>query len=173
VPRRRLDADSCGESTRLDPRGGAAPAAEAAAARGAARRDPDLRRRRGDGSGYPAGLRGDAVPLPGRICAVFDALLSQRPYKDPWPLEDALMELRRERGRHFDPVVLDAFLAIVDDLDPALLATSEPVSGARRTGPDAGGMPSVSSRDSSTASMMRSRRQGGERDGRPGHDVCR
>jgi len=82
---------------------------------------------RWDGSGYPAGLRGDAIPLPGRICAVcdvFDALLSWRPYKDPWPLEEALAELRRERGRHFDPAVLDVFLGIVDDFDPALLSDS-------------------------------------------------
>jgi HD-GYP domain-containing protein (c-di-GMP phosphodiesterase class II) len=83
-----------------------------------------------DGSGYPAGLRGEAIPLPGRICAVcdvFDALLSRRPYKEPWRLEEALAELRRERGRHFDPAVLDAFLGIVDDLDPSLLAPDGPV----------------------------------------------
>ena len=105
---------------------------------------------RWDGSGYPTGLRGDAIPLPGRICAVcdvFDALLSQRPYKDPWPLEDALTELRRERGRQFDPVVLDAFLAIVDDLDPALLATSEPPAGRWQSRPRPEQVPNVSSRD--------------------------
>jgi putative two-component system response regulator len=82
---------------------------------------------RWDGSGYPEGLVGDAIPLPGRICAVcdvFDALLSDRPYKEPWPLAEALGELRRERGRHFDPAVVDAFLSVVDDLDPALLAPS-------------------------------------------------
>jgi CHASE2 domain-containing sensor protein len=99
-----------------------------------------------DGSGYPAGLRGDAIPLPGRICAVcdvFDALLSGRPYKDPWPLEEALAELRRERGRHFDPAVLDAFLGIVDDLDHAMLAPSDPTRALGSTGPDRGprGMP--------------------------------
>jgi response regulator RpfG family c-di-GMP phosphodiesterase len=83
---------------------------------------------RWDGTGYPAGLTGDAIPLVGRICAVcdvFDALRSERPYKQPWPLEDALEELRRERGRHFDPVVVDAFLDMADDLDPALLAAHE------------------------------------------------
>jgi CHASE2 domain-containing sensor protein len=82
---------------------------------------------RWDGSGYPDGLAGEAIPLPGRICAVcdvFDALLSDRPYKEPWPLAEAMDELRRERGRHFDPQVVDAFLGIVDDLDPALLAPS-------------------------------------------------
>jgi CHASE2 domain-containing sensor protein len=83
---------------------------------------------RWDGTGYPNGLTGDAIPLAGRICAVcdvFDALRSRRPYKEPWPLQDALDELARERGRHFDPVVLDAFLDMVDDLDPVLLAAHE------------------------------------------------
>jgi CHASE2 domain-containing sensor protein len=82
---------------------------------------------RWDGSGYPQGLAGEEIPLPGRICAVcdvFDALLSERPYKEPWPYEEAITELRRERGHHFDPAVVDAFLGIVRDLDPALLARS-------------------------------------------------
>jgi response regulator RpfG family c-di-GMP phosphodiesterase len=82
---------------------------------------------RWDGSGYPRGLSGEDIPIAGRICAVcdvFDALLSDRPYKDPWPLQEALGELRRERGRQFDPHVVDAFLRIVDDLEPALLAPS-------------------------------------------------
>jgi CHASE2 domain-containing sensor protein len=91
---------------------------------------------RWDGSGYPQGLAADGIPLVGRICAVcdvFDALLSQRPYKEPWPLEDALAELQRERGTHFDPVVVDAFLALVDDVDPLLLAPHEaPVAQSRR-----------------------------------------
>ena len=76
---------------------------------------------RWDGEGYPAGLAGEAIPLVGRICAVcdvFDALLSDRPYKEPWPLDEALAQLRRDRGAHFDPTVVDAFLRIVDSLDP-------------------------------------------------------
>jgi CHASE2 domain-containing sensor protein len=89
---------------------------------------------RWDGEGYPAGLVGEAIPLPGRICAVcdvFDALLSDRPYKEPWPLPEALAQLRRERGRHFDPAVVDAFLRIVDQLDPALLSrASSPAAPA-------------------------------------------
>jgi putative two-component system response regulator len=83
---------------------------------------------RWDGTGYPVGLAGEAIPLTARICAVcdvFDALRSRRPYKEPWPLQDALDELARERGRHFDPTVLDAFLGMVDDLDPVLLAAHE------------------------------------------------
>jgi CHASE2 domain-containing sensor protein len=83
---------------------------------------------RWDGGGYPQGLAGEAIPLVGRICAVcdvFDALLSPRPYKEPWPLEEALAEIRRERGRHFDPAVVDAFMSLVDDLDPLFLEARE------------------------------------------------
>jgi putative two-component system response regulator len=86
-----------------------------------------------DGTGYPRGLRGEEIPLAGRICAVcdvFDALLSERPYKEPWRVDDALAQLQRERGTHFDPAVVDAFLSIVDELDPSLLAPS------RAPGPD-------------------------------------
>ena len=83
---------------------------------------------RWDGSGYPAGLRGEEIPLAGRICAVcdvFDALQSERPYKQPWPVPEALAYVRRERGRYFDPTVVDAFLGIVDDFEPELLAGGE------------------------------------------------
>jgi CHASE2 domain-containing sensor protein len=82
---------------------------------------------RWDGGGYPAGLAGERIPLVGRICAVcdvFDALLSDRPYKEPWPVSEALDQLRRERGKHFDPAVVDAFLEIVGDLEPALMGPS-------------------------------------------------
>ena len=69
---------------------------------------------RWDGEGYPAGLAGEAIPLPGRICAVcdvFDALLSDRPYKEPVAASPRRSsQLRRDRGTHFDPAVVDAFL---------------------------------------------------------------
>ena len=67
-----------------------------------------------DGSGYPHGLAGDAIPQSGRIVAVadvFDALTSARPYKAAWPVERALNLLRDSRGSHFDPDCVDAFLA--------------------------------------------------------------
>ena len=67
-----------------------------------------------DGSGYPQGLRGEDIPLFGRIVAVadvFDALTSERPYKKPWSLEDAADYLRAQRGLHFDPQCVDVFLA--------------------------------------------------------------
>ena len=73
---------------------------------------------RWDGAGYPAGLRGSEIPLAGRICAicdVFDALVSARPYKEPWPVGDALAEIAAQSGRQFDPELVRAFL----DLWPA------------------------------------------------------
>ncbi|MFW6456962.1 MAG: HD domain-containing phosphohydrolase, partial [Planctomycetota bacterium] len=59
-----------------------------------------------DGSGYPRGLRGKNIPLSGRICAVvdvFDALTSDRPYRDAFPVEEALAIMEDGRGEHFDP----------------------------------------------------------------------
>ena len=72
-----------------------------------------------DGSGYPFGLHGDKIPLAGRICAicdVFDALCSKRPYKAAWTPEEALAEIERESGRHFDPELVEAFLGIAPDV---------------------------------------------------------
>ncbi|MGF7174606.1 HD domain-containing phosphohydrolase [Azospirillum doebereinerae] len=69
-----------------------------------------------DGSGYPHALAGEAIPLAGRIVAVadvFDALLHRRPYKKAWELEEVLELLRAESGKHFDPRVVDAFLAVL------------------------------------------------------------
>jgi putative two-component system response regulator len=66
-----------------------------------------------DGSGYPRGLRGDEIPLAGRIVAiadVFDALTSKRPYKKAWSEEEALGFLREQKGRHFDPALVDLFI---------------------------------------------------------------
>jgi putative two-component system response regulator len=67
---------------------------------------------RWDGSGYPLGLKGEDIPLEGRIVAVadvFDALSSRRPYKPPFPRDQCFEILREGRGRQFDPAVLDAF----------------------------------------------------------------
>lgn len=66
-----------------------------------------------DGAGYPRGLRGEAIPLEARIVAiadVFDALLSERPYKHAWPIERALEVISGESGRHFDPECVEALL---------------------------------------------------------------
>lgn len=72
-----------------------------------------------DGSGYPAGLAGEAIPLVARIFAVvdvFDALTSQRPYKEPIGLPATLEMLRQGRGSHFDPAVLDVFCALAEPI---------------------------------------------------------
>jgi response regulator RpfG family c-di-GMP phosphodiesterase len=69
------------------------------------------------GQGYPRGLAGEAIPVVGRIVAVadeLDALLSVRPYKHAWNLKDALEQMRRERGRHFDPACIDVMLRHID-----------------------------------------------------------
>ena len=71
-----------------------------------------------DGSGYPQGLRGSDIPLAARLMAladVYDALISRRVYKEAFPLEEVLRILQLGRGTHFDPEVLDAFLAIQDE----------------------------------------------------------
>jgi len=71
---------------------------------------------RWDGSGYPRGLQGDAIPVVGQVVAladVFDTLVNERPYKAAWPLADALEEVERQRGRWFSPRLVDAFLEIV------------------------------------------------------------
>jgi putative two-component system response regulator len=70
---------------------------------------------RWDGSGYPEGLAGEDIPLPGRIVAVadvFDSLTSIRPFRPPWPRHKAIAEILAQSGRHFDPRVVDAFLAV-------------------------------------------------------------
>jgi len=71
-----------------------------------------------DGSGYPSGLAGDAIPLSARIAKaadVFDALTSRRPYKEPWPVSRALEEMHAHSGRHFDPAVLLALQSLALD----------------------------------------------------------
>jgi response regulator RpfG family c-di-GMP phosphodiesterase len=66
-----------------------------------------------DGSGYPDGLKGEEIHLFGRIVAiadVFDALMTKRPYKDPWPFDKAVELVRKKRGKQFDPKIVDLFL---------------------------------------------------------------
>jgi len=72
-----------------------------------------------DGSGYPYGLVGHKIPVFGRIVAVanvFDALTSERPYKKAWPLDEACRFLEDGRGKHFDPLCVEAFLAGWDQI---------------------------------------------------------
>jgi cyclic di-GMP phosphodiesterase len=75
-----------------------------------------------DGSGYPRGLRGDEIPIEGRVAAVadvFDALTRDRPYRRAMPTREAVSIMAEGRGSHFDGAVLDAFLAQIPDEVPA------------------------------------------------------
>ena len=72
-----------------------------------------------DGSGYPNGLKGPAIPISGRITAVadvFDALTTKRPYKEPFSIDKSFDIIKEGRGSHFDPDVVDAFFAITDEI---------------------------------------------------------
>jgi PAS domain S-box-containing protein len=71
-----------------------------------------------DGSGYPEGLKGEQIPLSARLMAVadvYDALISRRVYKPAFPHERSVEIIREGRGTHFDPEMVDAFLAIADE----------------------------------------------------------
>lgn len=73
-----------------------------------------------DGSGYPQGLRGEDIPLPGRIMAVadvYDALVSKRIYKEAVSHEEAVRRITADSGRHFDPRLVDAFLRVAPEFD--------------------------------------------------------
>ncbi|MEA1674266.1 HD-GYP domain-containing protein [Nitrospirillum sp. BR 11163] len=73
---------------------------------------------RWNGQGYPRALKGPAIPLSGRIVAlvdVFDALMSARPYKEPWPLSRALAHIVAEAGGHFDPNLVRLFMDQIQD----------------------------------------------------------
>ncbi|MBF0159530.1 MAG: response regulator [Magnetococcales bacterium] len=77
-----------------------------------------------DGSGYPLRLRGEDIPLVGRLTAlgdVFDALTCKRPYKEPWPVDRALELIHDQAGRHFDPTLATLFV----QLKPQLMAIME------------------------------------------------
>ncbi len=70
-----------------------------------------------DGTGYPRGLSGEAIPIEGRIVAiadVFDALTSDRVYRKAFSVEEAIQMMREQRGHHFDPVLLDAFMEVLE-----------------------------------------------------------
>ena len=72
-----------------------------------------------DGSGYPHQLKGDKIPLIGRIIAivdVFDALTTERPYKKAWSVEDAITLIKLESGKHFDPELVSLFIDILPSI---------------------------------------------------------
>ena len=95
---------------------------------------------RWDGTGYPHGLRGQQIPLVGRICAVcdvFDALSSRRPYKLPWPFELVIKEIVGKRGTHFDPELVDALASIMPELERAHAQATAQTSSAHVHEPSA------------------------------------
>lgn len=72
-----------------------------------------------DGSGYPQALRGEEIPVEGRItavCDVFDALTSKRVYKEAWSKEEAFAEILWQSGMHFDPAVVQAFSEVYNEI---------------------------------------------------------
>ena len=82
-----------------------------------------------NGTGYPAGLKGDDIPIEGRITAVadvFDALSSPRPYKPAFPLDRCLAIIEEGRGEHFDSRVVDAFFACHDEICKVRTELSDP-----------------------------------------------
>lgn len=89
-----------------------------------------------NGTGYPNGIKGQDIPLEGRIVAmadVFDALTSERPYKKPFPPEKAFAIISEGKGTHFDPDVVDAFFDIKEEILSSLgwwnFLLSEPAEG--------------------------------------------
>ena len=72
-----------------------------------------------DGTGYPFGLQGTDISLEGRIvaiCDVFDALTSDKPYKEAWSVEKATKFIEEQKGRHFDPALVDHFLEVLPSI---------------------------------------------------------
>jgi putative nucleotidyltransferase with HDIG domain len=77
---------------------------------------PYCHHERWDGTGYPQGLAGEEIPIAARIFAVvdvWDALQSDRPYREAWPIEKAVDYLKEQSGQHFDPQIVKAFLDLV------------------------------------------------------------
>ncbi len=84
-----------------------------------------------DGTGYPEGIQGDSIHIFGRITAiadVYDALVCRRVYKDPWPMSKILDLFEQEKGKHFDPDLIDVFFEVKDDLYKVSVALSDDVS---------------------------------------------
>merc|ERR1711879_603886 len=72
-----------------------------------------------DGSGYPNGLKGEDIPIEGRIaaiCDVFDALTSWRPYKKAWTVEEAINLIQENSGSHFDPNLVPLFIKCLPEI---------------------------------------------------------
>lgn len=82
-----------------------------------------------DGTGYPRGLAGEAIPLSARIvaiCDVYDALRSSRPYKQPWSVERAQAFIREQAGQHFDPHLVEVASELFDEFEAVQRGLAEP-----------------------------------------------
>lgn len=87
-----------------------------------------------DGTGYPAGLAGEAIPLVGRITAladVFDALTSERPYKRAWPIRDSISYIEEHSGTAFDPALVAKFVELMPEIMEILQEYQEPTEAQR------------------------------------------
>lgn len=76
-----------------------------------------------DGSGYPRGLKGESIPAEARVVAladVFDALISKRPFREAWTKDEAVAEIDKQKGKHFQPSLVDAFFDILPQVDEIL-----------------------------------------------------
>ncbi|OWK39657.1 HD domain-containing protein [Pseudomonas indoloxydans] len=85
-----------------------------------------------DGSGYPNGLKGEQIPLSGRIvaiCDVYDALRMPRPYKEPWPIEKAQAYIREQAGKHFDPQLVALVESLYEKIEALQHGLSDCVQG--------------------------------------------
>src|SRR5262249_55973227 len=79
---------------------------------------PHAHHEKWDGTGYPRGLKGEQIPLAARIFSivdVWDALISDRPYRAAWSREKIIDFIREQSGKHFDPQVVTAFLKMIDE----------------------------------------------------------
>jgi len=88
-----------------------------------------------DGSGYPQGLAGDQIPVSARLMAladVYDALISRRVYKEPMTHEQAAQIIGQTRAKHFDPDVVDAFLALQENFRAIAMAYSDSESDIQK-----------------------------------------
>ncbi len=124
-----------------------------------------------DGSGYPAGLRGEEIPIGARIVSVidaFDAMVAARPYKEGLPCEEALQRLILDSGSHFDPVVVHHFLGIARAEMPSVFAATG-LHGPRGSSPLScpDGRPSAARRGGAPEQLVRVPQDVMVQDGRP------
>lgn len=111
-----------------------------------------------DGTGYPEGLAGENIPLPGRILAVadvYDALTSTRSYRNAWTHEKAIEVIRKDSGTHFDPRVVQAFMAVIDGIVSEMASEGYGPLAARTGAGAAAASPAASRADAAARDIQR------------------